>query len=118
MVLQKLKFGIEDENSQLVKFKGRLIDIAITALNVYYGGAIRNNKDDIDGMVQAIDASFLHSMSTEELPMHMKCFDHNLSDKISWCRFKVAAYENSTPEPHNPLIPRDLAKYVRPDVAS
>ena len=40
MALQKLKSGIEDENGQLVKFKGWLTDNAITALNVYYGGAI------------------------------------------------------------------------------
>ena len=42
--LRKLKkSGIEDETGQLVKFKGRLTDNAITALNVYYGSAIRNN---------------------------------------------------------------------------
>ena len=47
--LQKLKkSSIEVENGKLVKFKGRLTDNAITGLN--YGGAIRNNKDDIDGM--------------------------------------------------------------------
>ena len=71
------KSGIEDENSQLVKFKGRLTDNVITALNVYYGGAIRSNKDDIDGMVHAIGASFLHAMSTDEHPMHNKCLEHN-----------------------------------------
>ena len=95
--LRKLKkSGIEDENSQLVKFKGRLTDNVITALNVYYGGAIQNNKDDIGEMVQAIDASFLHSMSTDEHPMCMNCPEHNPPDKI-----KVAAYESSTPEAHN-----------------
>ena len=44
----------------------------------------------------------------------MKCPEHNPPDKTSWCRFKVAAYENSTPEPHKPLIPRDLAMCVHP----
>ena len=39
---------------------------------MFNGGAIQNNKDDIDGMVQAIDASFLHSKSTDEHPIHMK----------------------------------------------
>ena len=35
MALQKLKkSGIKDENGQLVKFKGRLTDNVITALNV------------------------------------------------------------------------------------
>ena len=39
--LRKLKkSGIEGKNGQLVKFKDRLTDIEITALNVYYGGAI------------------------------------------------------------------------------
>ena len=39
--LRKLKkSGTEDENGQLMKFKGRLTDNAITALNVYYVGAI------------------------------------------------------------------------------
>ena len=44
----------------------------------------------------------------------MKCPEHNPPGKISWCRLKVAAFEKSTPEPHKPLIPRDLAKYVCP----
>ena len=48
-----------------VKFKGRLADKSIKALNVYYGGAIRNNTGSIDDMITAIDASFLHSMSTD-----------------------------------------------------
>ena len=42
------------------------------------------------------------------------CPEHNSPDKIICCRFKVAAYEKSTPEPHNPYIPHHLAKYVRP----
>ena len=44
---------------------------------ITYKGAIRNNKDDIDGMVQAIDVTFLHSMSTDEHLIHMKCPEHN-----------------------------------------
>ena len=51
--------------------------LLLMIVNVYYGDAIRNNKDDIDGMVQAIDASFLHSKSSNEHPMHMKCLEHN-----------------------------------------
>ena len=53
-------------------------------------------------------------MSRDEHPMYMKCPEHNPHDKISWCRFKVAAYENSTPEPHNPVISRDLTNYICP----
>ena len=53
-------------------------------------------------------------MSTDEHTMHVKSPEHNTPDKTSWCRIKVAAYGNAIPEPHNPLIPGDLAKYVRP----
>ena len=93
--LRKLKkSSTEDEKGQLVKFKGKLTDNVITAINVDYGYAIRNNKDDIDGMVQAIDS---HIPCLQMNSRCMKCPEHNHPNKISWCRFIVAAYENSTP---------------------
>lgn len=113
--LRKLKkSGVVDEDSRVVKFKGRLTDKAIDTLNVYYGEAIRNSGGSVDEMVRAIDACFLHSVSTDEHPYHMKCPEHNPPNKISWCKFKVAAYEKAPMPTHKPLIPRDLAKYVRP----
>ena len=88
--LQKLKkSGIEDENGQLIKFKVSLTDNANTALNIYYGGAIWNNKDDINGMVQAIDASFLHSISTDEHPVHMKCTEYKSLIKLAGADLKL-----------------------------
>ena len=106
--LRKLKSGIEDENGQLMKFKCRLTDNVITAVMRVPS---ETTKMTLMGWY-IIEASFLHSMSTDEHPMHMEWPEHNPPDKISWCRFKVAAYENSTPEPHNPYIPRDLAMFV------
>ena len=113
--LRKLKkSGVVDEDGKVVKFKGRLTDKAIDSLNVYYGGAIRNSNGSVDNMVQAIDASFLHSTSTDSHPLHMKCPEHKPPDKISWCKFKVAEHEKAPMPAHKPLIPRDLAKYIRP----
>ena len=84
--LRKLKkSGIEYENGQLVKFKGRLTDNVITALNVCYGGVIRNNKNDIDGMVQAIDALFSHSRT----PNANEMSEHNPLIKLAGADLKL-----------------------------
>lgn len=105
--LRKLKkSGVVDDDGKVEK--------AIDSLNVYYGGAIRNSGGSVDAMVQAIDASFLHSMSTDSHPLHMKCPKHKPPDEISWCKFKIAEFENAPMPAHKPLIPRDLAKYIRP----
>ena len=50
------KSGKRDREGKVVRFggKGRLTDKVIDALQVYYGGAIRNNKNDLQGMEQAI----------------------------------------------------------------
>ena len=96
-----------------MKFKGRLTDNGVTALNIYYVDAIRNNKDDIDGMVQAIGASLLHFMLTDEDSMHMKCPEHNPLIKLAGADLKLQPMRIQHLS-HNPLIPSDLAKYVRP----
>ena len=106
---QKAK-GAKDDNGMPVKFKGRLTDNSIK------GGAIRNNTGSIDGMMNDIDASFLHSMSTDTYSVHTKCPKHEPPDNPSWCKFMVAKYNNE-PMPkhkHPPLIPADLAKHIKP----
>ena len=92
-----------------VKFKGRFTDKSIKAIN---GGAIRNNTGSIDDMITAIDASFLHSMSTVSYSVHNKCPKHNPPPP----KFKVAEYNREPMPKHKnpPLIPPDLVKYARP----
>ena len=60
--LTKLKkSGIVDDQGRKVKFLGRSTNESIKAFNVYYGGAIRNNPGDIDGMMRDIDKCHLVS---------------------------------------------------------
>ena len=108
------KSGALGDDGRPVKFKGRLTNDAIKALNVYYGGAIRDSGGSVDAMVKAIDASFLHSISTDDHPCHVKCPEHKPPDQISWCKFRIAEFEGKPKPKHKPLIPRDLDKYVRP----
>ena len=103
--LRKLKkSGAVDDDGHPVKFKGRLTDDGIKALNVYYGGAIRNSGCSVDAMVKAIDASFLHSIYTDSHPLHMKCPEHKLPNPNSWCKYRIAEFEG-TPKPTQTIDP-------------
>lgn len=45
--------------------KGRLTDGNIDKLQVFYGGAIRNNPGNVDAMYRAVWAVFYHCSSTD-----------------------------------------------------
>ena len=96
--LRKLKkSGAVDDDGHLVKCKGRLTDDGIKALAVYYGGGIRNSGGSVDAMVKAIVASFLHSISTDSHPLHIKCPEHKPPDHNSWCKYRIAEFETIDP---------------------
>ena len=62
---------------------GRLTDELINSLQNFYGDAIRRNKGDLRGMVRAVQASLLHSNSTDENPRHHLC----PTGENSWCKY-------------------------------
>ena len=66
------KSGVKDNKGKVVRFggKGRLTEKAISTLQVYYGGAIRNYSNDLEGMQRAVWAVYYHSLSTDEKPQH------------------------------------------------
>ena len=52
--------------------KGRLTYKRIDEMQVYYGLAIRRNKNDVDGMYEAVWATLDHLWSTDEQPNHRR----------------------------------------------
>lgn len=106
------KSAVFDDNGKRVKFGGigRLTDGSIKAINVYYGGAIRNNVGDVDGMIRDINATFFHCVSNDTAPQHQFC----PTGEDSWCKYNKAIAKNETPPRIKAKIPRDLARYVRP----
>ena len=62
---------------------GKLKQTMIVQLTKYYGLAVR---DDVDGMQDAVLATFEHSSLTEEKPQHNKCS----MGADSWCFFQKA----------------------------
>ena len=49
---------------------GRLTDSLINFLHNYYGNAIRKNTGNLELMVRAVQATLLHSNSSDETPRH------------------------------------------------
>ena len=85
-------------------------------LQQLYGNAIRGHAGDLDGMVEACQAVFYHTVSTDEHPQH----EHCPKGIDSWCKFQQAIAMKQPPPPHRAptdktrLIPLRLAKYVEP----
>ena len=63
--------------------RGKLTDAVIDKLQNYYGLAVRQHKDDLDGMKHDIIASLYHVASSDEKPQHEKC----PKGKDSWCKY-------------------------------
>ena len=60
--------------------KGRLTDKKIDKLQDYYGIAIRDNKNDLVSMREAIWAIYFHYHSTDAILQHSFC-------NIRWCKY-------------------------------
>lgn len=53
--------------------KGKLTRKLIDELSIYYGLAIRRNKDSVEDMRKEIWATFYHKISTDSKPQHDFC---------------------------------------------
>ena len=93
--------------------RGNLTDARITKLTNYYGRAIKDHPGDLEGMVNAVWASYFHTLSSDEDPRHNRC-PASTPDKPSWCFYKRAQEANETPNPHPHPLPRDIAEALVP----
>ncbi|XP_058643478.1 uncharacterized protein LOC131547150 [Onychostoma macrolepis] len=87
------------------KGAGKLTAAKCKSLQNYYRGAILNNQGNVEQMRTAIWASLLHSISTDENPLHNRC-------KPSWCWYRKAEENGVTPESHNEHAGCSLTKEV------
>lgn len=68
--------------------QGRLIGKEIDRLQQYYGNAIRENKDSVQDMYNAIWATYFHCVSTDKKPQHKFC-------SPAWCKWQKAKAEGT-----------------------
>lgn len=90
--------------------RGKLTEERIKMLTNYYGRAIKDNKGNLHGMVQAVWASYYHSISTDECHHHEFCPE----GPQSWCFFQRAVTEGVEPRAHSKALPADVAQAIRP----
>lgn len=93
---------------------GSLTANACKILQSYYRNAIMRNLGESDSMSDAIMASFLHCMSTDDAPQHQKC----PQGPNSWCFYNKAVAIGQIPPNHKGNIgtplSQDVAKAVKP----
>ncbi|KAK6195422.1 hypothetical protein SNE40_000858 [Patella caerulea] len=79
---------------------GRLTQNLINKLTLYYGKAIRDHANDLNGMRNAVFSSFLHAISTDSAPHHSRC----PSGESSWCFYQKALALGETPGSHSVMV--------------
>lgn len=99
------------KNTKGLGGKGKLTAKLIDELSVYYGLAIRRNKDSVEEMKQAIWATLSHKCSTNENSTHEDC----PPGLDSWCSYQVAKACNKLDEyVHKPALHPEVVKAVTP----
>ena len=93
--------------------RGNLTDQRICKLTSYYGLAIKKHQGDLDGMINAVWASFFHTLSTDEDPRHDRC-PASTPERRTWCSFKRALEDSKPPPAHPHPLPRDIAEALVP----
>ena len=89
--------------------KGRLTDKIIDSIQVYYGKAIRNNTESIEGMQNAVMAIWNHMRSTDEEPRHLLCPKGNKS----WCGYQRDIVGGKNTYQHDNPLPEAVADEIK-----
>lgn len=100
--LKRTMKGSKLSDGKPLSGQGRLTDTVIDDLQTYYGIAVRNHENDLQGMAKAIWASLFHRASTDEQPEHRFC-PTGVSSWCGWQRQKAGADE--VYRHHNSLPP-------------
>ena len=80
--LRKLKSGKKKlSDGKGIRGRNRLTDKMLDTMQNYYGLAIRQNKNNLEGMTNDVKAGLYHLASSEQKPQHHLC----PKGKESWC---------------------------------
>lgn len=110
--LRKLKANTKGKlaDGKTIGGKGRLTDKLIDKLTVFYGNAIRSNKNSVKDMRKAIWAVYCHIASTDKEPLHLFC----PTGKESWCKYqKFVANKQKGKFVHKKPLPPEVMKKVK-----
>ncbi|GFX70593.1 uncharacterized protein TNCV_875671 [Trichonephila clavipes] len=103
--LRKLKSKRKDLGG-----RGKLTDAFIDKLQNYYGIAIRDNVNNLQGMQCAVIAAFFHFCSNAKQQMHGQC--HVGPD--SWCKCQQAVSKDKIYIDKSKGLPPNLINIIKP----
>lgn len=89
--------------------KGRLTDSLINQLTIYYGKAIRDNKDSIAEIHKAIWATIFHKRSNDNEPLH----DFYPAGPTSWSIQKSKANNTLKELKHKHIMPIPIIDCIK-----
>ena len=91
--------------------KDKLIANFIDELSIFYGLAIRRNKDFVKDMKTAIWATLKHKSSSDTNPQHDSCPPEPEDD--SWCTWQKAKAQGKLAEySHKPALSDDVLNAI------
>ena len=91
--------------------RGKLTDATIDRLQNYYGIAIRQNKNDLQGMRSAIRATLFHVASNKSNNFH---YPHCPEGPDSWCRHNRDKANKTTTYKPGPGLPTAIVLKLKP----
>ena len=90
--------------------KRKLTNAMIDRLQNYYGIAVRQNSNNLDGMKTAIHATLFHVASSEHKNYHTHCPDGS----GSWCKFKQDKANDTSNYKPGVGLPMEVISKVKP----
>ena len=90
--------------------KGRLTKKRIDGFQVYYGRAIKENKENVAEAQRAVQAILKHSMSTDRKPSHQYC----PKGETSWCGWQRDKARGTQDCHHRNPLPKAVANVLQP----
>lgn len=112
--LSKLKGQMSKEklvDGKSLGGRGRLTEVMINEIQLYYGLAIRRNVNSVQDMKTAIWADYFHLSSTNEEPIHGLC--PKMSD--TWCKYiKAQAKKEEYDHSKHSHLPPVVMKAIKP----
>ncbi|GFU56387.1 uncharacterized protein TNCV_2609121 [Trichonephila clavipes] len=103
--LRKLKSKRKDLGG-----RGKLTDAFIDKLQNYYGIAIRDNVNSLQGMQRAVIAAFFHCCSNAKQQMHGQC----PVGPDSWCKYQQAVSKDKIYIDKSKGLPPNLINIIKP----
>ncbi|MCP4483313.1 MAG: hypothetical protein GY823_01950 [Flavobacteriaceae bacterium] len=111
--LRKLKVSLGKKklkDGKGIAGKGRLTNKLIDKMQNYYGLAIRQNPQDLNGMQNDIKAGLYHIASSESKPQHDMCPE----GKDSWCGWQQDKANDTHTYKHKNSLPEAIVDEVQP----